>query len=337
MSKAEPPSDDPARALAEEAARWFARMRAPDTNASRPAFEAWMSERPENRVAYSQAAEIFALGKLLAQPDPAPAPPPRPRRLATAAVAGVALCTLGLGGWAVTRHAGAPSASLLAGTHDDRTVSTRAGEARVARLADGSTVRLGSDTLLAVTIDAGRRTLRLERGQARFEVAHESRPFVVLAGGGSVTARGTIFEVGLAPSGRVDVRLLQGAIDVALPQEPHAKDAATVRRLVAGESIGFAAAVSEHPGRKEPVTGSAATPTSAREFTAIPVAVLIAEANSGATRPIRLADASLSAERVSGRFRIDDTQLLADRLGALFGGTVDTSNPSEIVLHAPTR
>ena len=55
-------------ALAREAAHWFARMRAPDANASRAEFEAWLAQGPEHRVAYNDAAEIFALGKLLAEP-----------------------------------------------------------------------------------------------------------------------------------------------------------------------------------------------------------------------------------------------------------------------------
>ena len=55
-------------ALDAQAAHWFARMRAPDAEASREAFETWLAERPEHRSAYSRAAEIFAMGKLLAEP-----------------------------------------------------------------------------------------------------------------------------------------------------------------------------------------------------------------------------------------------------------------------------
>jgi hypothetical protein len=70
----------------------------------------------------------------------------------------------------------------------------------------------------------------------------------------------------------------------------------------------------------------------AREFEATPVAELISIANQGAARPIRLADASLAVQRVSGRFRVDDTELLARRLGALFARDVETGSHGEIVL-----
>jgi ferric-dicitrate binding protein FerR (iron transport regulator) len=43
--------------------------------------------------------------------------------------------------------------------------------------------------------DAESSRLKLLCGQAQFEVAHEQRPFIVFAGGGSAAARGTIFEV----------------------------------------------------------------------------------------------------------------------------------------------
>ncbi|MDT8760540.1 FecR domain-containing protein [Sphingomonas psychrotolerans] len=326
---------DGSDALDSQAAHWFARMRAPDAEASRDAFQAWLAQAPENRSAYSRAAEIFAMGKLLVEPDASP-PPVRKRKLVPAAMVAVIASVLALGGWALWHPAGSPPVKpvvVASATVDARTVTT-AGEARTIRLADGSTVHLTADTALVIDIGSGRRNLKLLRGAARFEVTHEGRPFVVLAGGGSVTARGTIFEVALAASGKVDVRLLQGAIDVALPRQRN-EPAQPVRKLVAGESVSFAglAEAASAPA----AGGSAPTPptiAAALEFEATAVADLVALANRGAARPIRLADQSLGAERVSGRFRIDDTALLARRLGALFGSSVDLNDPREIVLAA---
>jgi transmembrane sensor len=45
----------------------------------------------------------------------------------------------------------------------------------------------------------------------------------------------------------------------------------------------------------------------------------------------------LGERRVSGRFRIDDTELLADRLAALFDLTVDRSKATAILLRPPAR
>lgn len=325
-------------ALAREAAHWFARMRGPDADASRAEFEAWLAQGPEYRAAYNDAAEVFALGKLFLEPGaPAPASPqppqPRGRTPAVALAASVALLA-GVGGWVMWHpNSVTPSGQESAiAASDHRSISTVAGKERVVRLADGSTVRLGGGTILEVEIGARQRSLRLVQGQARFEVAHEQRPFIVLAGGGSVTACGTIFEVALVRPGKVDVRLLQGAVDVELPRAASAKP--EVRKLAAGEGLSFAAQpASPEPTRAPGATGATPPPlAAAREFEATPVAELVALANRDARRPIRLADASLAGRRVSGRFRVDDTELLAVRLGALFDREIDESDPREIVL-----
>src|SRR3546814_20744980 len=73
--------------------------------------------------------------------------------------------------------------------------------------------KLTIDTDTLVTIDFGQtaRHLRLEHGRARFEVAHEARPFVVDAGEVVVIARGTVFDVSYLEDRRVKVQLLHGA------------------------------------------------------------------------------------------------------------------------------
>jgi transmembrane sensor len=342
MSIADGQAEDGGEALARAAAHWFARMRSPDAAESRAAFEAWLSQGPEHLAAYNRAAEIFAMGKLLAEssepvPVAAPAPSPRHRVLAGALTVSAAL-VVGIGGW-VAWHPTRPTPPVheaVAATTDLRTISTIAGEARVVRLADGSTVRLGGETILDVDIAGGQRSLRLLQGQARFDVAHEQRPFIVFAGGGSVTARGTIFEVALARSGKVDVRLLQGAVDVALPREAATAKPA-IRKLTTGQGVSFVARPDAPPPPLSPAGATAVPSAAARDFEATPVAELVALANHGAARPIRLADASLAGERVSGRFRVDDTELLARRIGALFDREVDASGPREIVLQGARR
>src|SRR3546814_10755484 len=66
--------------------------------------------------------------------------------------------------------------------------------------------------------------------------------FIVLAGGGSVTARGTVFDVILGKDKRVTVRLLRGAVDVERPQGVKGdRGAGAVARLEPGEVLSFAA------------------------------------------------------------------------------------------------
>lgn len=166
-----------------------------------------------------------------------------------------------------------PGTIAATGPAERRILATTAGETRTVRLADGSTVRLDAATRLDAAFDAERRTIRLSQGQARFAVAHETRPFVVLAGGGSVTARGTMFDVAVA-GGRVDVRLLEGAVDVVLPARAR-QVRPTVRRLTPGEGLSFTPAPA----------ADIASAAGARDVEAVPVAALVAEANRSASRP----------------------------------------------------
>lgn len=322
---------EPSDALSREAAEWFARMRGPEAEAARPRFEAWLASDAGHRSAYNRAAEIFAMGKLLAEAEETP--PPRRSRLLTPALATCALATLVIGGWAAlySPQRTRPPTELAAGSaHRAAALSTMSGETRSIRLADGSTLTLGSDSAVEAAFDPGSRRLRLLRGRARFEVAHERRPFTVLAGGGSVTARGTVFEVALATAGRVDVRLIEGAIDVALPRRD--RTTLVVRRLGAGERMSFAVPTAANGAAPPSPARAGIAALTVRDYQGVTVAALIADANRGAARPIRLADPTLGTKRISGRFRIDDTALLAARLAALFDGKAKLGDEREIVL-----
>jgi transmembrane sensor len=327
----EPERDRPKGQLFEEAAGWFARMRGPDADASREEFEAWLARGALHRSAYNRAAEVFAMGKLLEEEE-TQARPPRRRLAAAAAVAAVCL-VLGAGWIGLHQTAGENPIATVAGQGSghvrplELASSARAGAAY--RLADGSLVTLAPASRLAVDIGPQARRLVLEAGESRFEVAHESRPFIVYAGGGSVTARGTIFDVALSPDRRVRVRLIEGVIDVAVPgPAPTARR----KRLVAGQSTSFAMPASIGPAQRPESGGSPGqAAAAARDYDSARLGDLVDAANSGSQRPIRIPD-SLADRHVSGRFRIDDTDLLADRLAALFGLTVDRSDPSMIVL-----
>jgi transmembrane sensor len=73
---------------------------------------------------------------------------------------------------------------------------TDTAENRQVKLPDGSTVMIGGSTQMAVSFADGKRSVRLEKGEALFTVAHDrNHPFIVQAGNGSVTAVGTEFDV----------------------------------------------------------------------------------------------------------------------------------------------
>ncbi|EQB16800.1 hypothetical protein RLDS_06695 [Sphingobium lactosutens DS20] len=336
--------------LMREASLWFARMRGPDAESYRPQFEYWLTLGASHRDAYERAGEIFALGRFLASErerieDEANDNEPTGRSWRWAAIAASLLLVVGTGSWFASPQLrgladGSPQVARL---HERPPVEqarydTIVGGRRSHRLIDGSVVELDEGSELSTNFGGTRRELRLERGRARFEVAHESRPFIVLAGGGRVTARGTVFDVILGKDKRVTVRLLRGAVDVERPEAARGDhDTAAVARLEPGEVLSFAAVTPI--SLSKPVDRTAMEPGGLapqqpliREYERTPLSAVIAEANRDSATSIRLADPSIGALRVSGRFRVDDAEQVADRLAVLFDLDVERTRSEEITL-----
>ena len=93
--------------------------------------------------------------------------------------------------------------------------STALGEQRLAELPDGSTLQLNTNTQVEVDFSKGLRKIRLLKGEAHFDVAHNpSRPFEVYAGDGMVKAVGTAFSVYLN-NHDVEVTVTEGRVELA--------------------------------------------------------------------------------------------------------------------------
>jgi transmembrane sensor len=93
-------------------------------------------------------------------------------------------------------------------------VSTNSGEIKQIVLRDGSKVTLGAKTELSVHYGQCLRTILLNNGEALFNVGHDPRcPFIVVAGGGAITALGTEFSVRRTLD-RVTVQVAEGSVDV---------------------------------------------------------------------------------------------------------------------------
>lgn len=209
---------------AEAATRWLVLLQADDARAEhRREFAEWLAADPAHRLAYREAErfwdqldvlpepDIQAMGALLSPrasgPDRAGAAAPRRvgwvgawRRAAllSAAAALAALCLVSL---IQTWHLGA----------DYRTAT---GEQRSVTLNDGSTVHLNTATALSVEITPAARRLVLHEGEAFFSVAPDTRrPFEVVAGGGTIRALGTAFNV-RADGGQVVVTVTEHAVRV---------------------------------------------------------------------------------------------------------------------------
>ncbi len=119
-------------------------------------------------------------------------------RRAEAGLAVLLLCALGL----YSRDGSPPAAQVL---------RTAAGEIRDEALPDGSHVLLSPGSEVHVRVDAQRRQLQLQRGQAWFKVSADAhRPFQVHTPHGTVTALGTAFDLAVQDGHRTPRRRAGG-------------------------------------------------------------------------------------------------------------------------------
>jgi len=178
-------------------------------------------------------------------------------------------------------------------------------QVRAIRLADGSIMTLDADSAAIVDLGGQARSIRLERGRALFEVAHDpSRPFEVAAADRRVIATGTRFEVELAP-GTLKVALLEGRVTVG----------PTDRRV---------APVTLAPGQQFLERGgvpliraleAGGDPAGWRrgliDFNDEPLAEAVAEVNRYSGVQLVIRDPAVAALRISGQFRAGEAERFA--------------------------
>ena len=90
--------------------------------------------------------------------------------------------------------------------------ATSTGAHRIISLVDQTTVELNTASQMRSTLDASKREVFLDRGEAYFDVAHDSsRPFVVHAGGQEIVVLGTKFAVRV-DGAKLTVSVVEGRV-----------------------------------------------------------------------------------------------------------------------------
>ncbi|WP_184721660.1 FecR domain-containing protein [Caulobacter sp.] len=206
------------------AAAWDARLRRGDAvDRDYAAFQAWLGKDEAHRQADERLQAALSalrgqadLPELSALRDAARHSARRTarRRLAFGGCALAATLLLAVG-LTLNLPRGPETWALVQGA---KIYSTALNERTQVVLADGSAVTLDSDTHLAVRIGSKRRDVTLLSGRALFHVAKDrERPFVVRARDRTVTALGTIFDVGLGQKS-LRVTLLEGRVAIGSTQ-----------------------------------------------------------------------------------------------------------------------
>jgi transmembrane sensor len=208
-----------------EAATWLVALSEdPDDLALAARFEQWRSAHPLHAELWARTVRAYELaggtpaarnGLHASAPSENAVPfarsPARPamqrrRRIAAAALLAVAACVMLLA---------APG--MLLRLQADHVTATA--ELRSLDLEDGSRVRLGPESAIAVEVTGAERRVRLLKGEAFFEVVPDaSRPFRVVAQTVVATVLGTAFEVKLVGDGAaVAVQHGQVRVDGGVP------------------------------------------------------------------------------------------------------------------------
>ncbi len=316
--------------ILEEAADWFARRRdGVRMPADEAAFQAWCRRSDAHARAYADIElswEAWGVAK----------ESPRLRAMAAEALAETAPWRRSPGlSWKPMLLAASVAAVAAIGVVQILPLSrpeapvaityrTQIGEQRTERLADGTRVTLNTDTELQVRYGEARREITLEHGEAMFDVAHDpAHPFVVTAAGGTVTALGTRFQV-RDEAGAAAVTLLEGRVEVAALRE---------RKVLApGDEARYGGKSGEIRVRRiDPATATSWT-HGRLDFSGLPLAEAVAEANRYSTVKLRLGDPRLADLPVGGSFRVGDNASIASALAAVFPVQVASANAQEIVL-----
>lgn len=312
--------DPIAKETRDEAAQWYARLnnKTISTDTLR-AFQKWKREG-DHRQAYMDIAAFWRkVGELAKDEDIVKAGEEALERKKPLGPGGKgvlgALIVAGLGAalaYGYGAYKGAP-------------YETAIGEQRIVRLADGSKIRLDTNSRLRVRLTGEARRIELQSGQAFFEVAHDpSRPFVVRAAGSEVRALGTRFDV-RRRGDAVQVVLVEGRVRVNAP-EPGSE-------------------VTLQPGQQVEVRdGKAASPTrvdaaSATSWTAgrlvfqnQPLSAAIDEVNRYSRAKVVLDAPGLTSTPVSGSFESGDTEAFVNAVKALHDLRIASRSAREIRL-----
>lgn len=304
------PAPQIAESVEGQATTWFARQRSGEmTPEEAAALQEWLDADLRHRLAFEavealwggfgetrDAPEVLAM-RAEARRRPAPAW----RRLAAGLAAAA---VLGAGVW------GGSQLNLFH-SHElpNQTFRTEVGQRSTVTLPDGSVVTLNTGTLLRTRADGERRLLYLDRGQAYFKVARDrAHPFVVHAGGRTVTALGTAFDV-RAENGRFEVTLVEGKVRVEAPLASGtglvAARAVQKTEMVAGSQLvaGEGGRLSVEPTDTQ---REIAWTTGWLKFENERLGDVVGELARYSDTKILLEDPALAALPVSGRFKADD-------------------------------
>ena len=304
------------------AAEWLARKDRSDWTADQEReLNQWLAESTAHRVAYLRLDTTWKrtdrLAVLREPANEAGAPAARESAWPFWAKIAASIAILALGSTAYLYFEQKAPA--------EHRYATEIGARETLALSDGSKVELNTDTAIRVTMAGNRRTIWLDKGEAYFQVVHDpAHPFVVHAGGRTITDLGTQFSV-RRDSDRFEVVVEQGKVRVA--------GAAANPLLATGGDVVLARGNSVLVKRETP--DQLASDLSWRRgvlvFTKTALSEVAEEFNRYNRQKLVLADAAAAKIRIGGSFEAGNVEAFVRLLETGFGVRV-TRAGSDIII-----
>lgn len=297
--------------IEDQAIGWLIRRDEPGwTEGDEANLAAWLQQSLANRAAFLRAefgwAAADRIGAVGEAADFATRHPGAPALWRSAAIAASLMVALGIGSSILPLQA--PSEQTMR-------YDTPRGGHKLVRLGDGSRIELNTQSAVRTAIDAKRREIWLDSGEAYFEVArNEGKAFVVHAGGRTITVLGTRFAV-RRDGDRVMVNVVEGRVKV----EDSNWDNASAAIVTAGDTvIARAGSTLIAPKSAERVERAIAWRGGMLTFNLISLSEVAAEFNR--YNQVQLSvDPSAAAIPIGGTFRAANVEAFARLLNDAYG------------------
>lgn len=324
MGETPPKSCDDRPAIDEQAAAYVARLACDADPAARQEIYAWVSADPRHAVAFARMEAAWEASERLraAPPSLEPVSGGRRRTFILGAAAAASAAVAATVGWRLLDNG--------------ERYRTRVGERRVIALSDGSTLTLNTASTVDVAFTAKARHLRLVRGEALFEVAHDpSKPFLVEAGAARFRALGTAFNVRVRPD-VVELTVTQGVVAVVAGESDVDRMPGARRIVAGGGAVVRSGAVAATALDEQLLRQRVAWQDGVLEFDGESLAQVVGEFNRYRRQPIVIGDARLESLRIGGRFEVDEADKFLTALTSSFPiEAVATSDGGVLLVERP--
>lgn len=285
-------NDQDPRSPEEQAIDWLVRLRSGKGGKfTQSAFEEWCRQAPQNRGEFEKTEAVW---HALARLQPIYKKKQRPRWIRTHRIGlTAAAMAAAFAAWLVVPNTPWP-------TLTPTSFATDKADRRDVVLKDGTIIHLNADTLVVAEASLWTRRYRLDRGEAIFEVAHNSlRPFEVTVENAIIRDLGTRFDIRRESEG-TRLSVFEGSVELNI------SDGQQHREIHAGQAVQFG------PGtisQTRPMTEQALTAWRGGRFTFAdsPLEEAIVQLNRYRGNRIVIRDDAIAKLRISGVFDTNNT------------------------------